>query len=155
MSGGFSPSIVTAIQHASMCSKVVALQAPERLSSPTTSSHFAGKQLPIASLLYLATLGGASLCCMEDKIGSFAPGKSFDALMVSVRPETGNPAIWSMPGEFSHNRDETVADARKRINALLERFLFGGDDRNLLKVFVQGKCIGGTGVHGLLKNWRD
>ena len=89
---------------------------------------------------------------MEDKIGSFAPGKSFDALMVSVRPETGNPAIWSLPGEFSHNRDETVADARKRINALLERFLFGGDDRNLLKVFVQGKCIGGTAVHGLLKN---
>ncbi|KAL5533102.1 hypothetical protein ACEPAF_4878 [Sanghuangporus sanghuang] len=152
VSGGFSPSIVTAIQHASMCSKMVALQIAGRPSLSAKSSRFAGKQLPIATLLYLATLGGASLCCMENKIGSFAPGKSFDALIVSVRPETGNPAIWSMPGEFSGARNQTEEEAKKRLDALLEQFLFGGDDRNILKVFVQGKCIGGTLLRGPLKN---
>ncbi|KAL5490342.1 hypothetical protein ACEPAI_5175 [Sanghuangporus weigelae] len=152
VSGGFSPSIVTAIQHASMCSKMVALQTAGKPSLPTKSSRFAGKQLPIATLLYLATLGGASLCCMENKIGSIAPGKSFDALIVSVRPETGNPAIWSMPGEYSDTRNQTEEEAKKRLDALLERFLFGGDDRNILKVFVQGKCIGGMALRGSLKN---
>ncbi|KAL5511607.1 hypothetical protein ACEPAH_4824 [Sanghuangporus vaninii] len=152
VSGGFSPSIVTAIQHASMCSKMVASQIAGEQSLPAKSSRFAGKQLPIATLLYLATLGGASLCCMENKIGSFAPGKSFDALIVSVRPEANNPAIWSMTGEFSGTRNQTEEEAKKRLDALLERFLFGGDDRNILKVFVQGKCIGGTLLRGSLKN---
>ncbi|EJD05871.1 guanine deaminase [Fomitiporia mediterranea MF3/22] len=148
VSGGYSPSILTAIQHASICSKMVAVQseidvdvgAPER-------PGFANKQLPIATLLYLATLGGASLCCMEDKIGSFAPGKSFDALIVSARPETGNPSMWSLSDEFleicSTSRPRGGSEAKQALDALLERFLFCGDDRNILKVFVQGRCIGG------------
>ncbi|THH07287.1 hypothetical protein EW145_g3472 [Phellinidium pouzarii] len=157
VSGGFTPSILTAIQHASICSKMVAVQfaATAATTQPTSDSHsqFANKQLPLATLLYLATMGGASLCCMTDKIGSFAPGKSFDALLVSGRPETKNPAMWSLPDDFmeSSNRGNHYdgEKARRRLDEMLERFFFGGDDRNILRVFVQGNCIGGTALHSL------
>ncbi|KAL5533103.1 hypothetical protein ACEPAF_4879 [Sanghuangporus sanghuang] len=151
VSGGFLPSMITAIQHASICSKMVALQSKD--SNDPSDETFAGKPLKISTLLYLATLGGASLCCMEDKIGSFVKGKSFDALIVSVRTETGNPAIWSPRDEFSRGGGKFVSDdydeavASKTLDTWLERFFFGGDDRNIRKVFVQGKCIGGKHVH--------
>lgn len=142
VSGGFSPSMLNAIQNASICSKMVALQsAIEPTNLSFSKSNFSGKQLSIATLLYLATLGGASLCCMEDKIGSFAVRKSFDALIVSVRAETENPSIWSATDGDTKNCQGH--DIEKRLDAQLERFLFGGDDRNILKVYVQGKCIGG------------
>ena len=93
-------------------------------------------------------------------IGSFAPGKSFDALIVGVRPEMGNPSIWSLPEEFlnigsdskSRHHSGSGEEAKTRLDGLLERFLFGGDDRNILKVFVQGRCIGGTAVKDTLRN---
>lgn len=113
--------------------------------APNPDSHFANKQLKIASLLYLATMGGASLCCMEDKIGSFAPGKSFDALLVDVGGESKNPSIWyGYEHSSSLNTKGCSSDLRseeERLKTMLERFLFGGDDRNILNVFVQGRCI--------------
>ena len=138
VSGGFSPSILTAIQHASIASKVVGIQHP---TEPTAANSYAGRQLPLAALLYLATLGGARVCGLEDCIGSFAPGKAFDALLVSVRSDTGNPGLWSV------DRDEELkvkhADS-KELEVWLERFLFTGDDRNIRKVYVQGRWIGGA-----------
>jgi guanine deaminase len=84
-------------------------------------------------LLYLATVGGAQVCCLADHTGNFAPGKSFDALLVNVRQGHGNPGLWG------------VNEAGKEeLEALLERFLFCGDDRNIKRVYVQGRMIGGT-----------
>ncbi|KAH8117386.1 guanine deaminase [Phellopilus nigrolimitatus] len=158
VSGGFSPSILTVIQLASICSKMVAVQSSASPAPPfDAQSQFANKQLPLATLLYLSTMGGASLCCMADKIGSFAPGKSFDALIISTRPETRNPAVWSLSDDVFETKNTTkVFDdekARNKIDRLLERFLFGGDDRNIMKVFVQGNCIGGSALHSLAKEF--
>ncbi|KAI0082846.1 guanine deaminase [Panus rudis PR-1116 ss-1] len=150
VSGGFSPSILTAIQHASMCSKVVALMDPLSQTAPV---GFTSRQLPVPTLLYLATLGGASLCNLEDKIGSITPGKSFDALLVSVRSDAGNPAIWGADwdervgvrgsgGEPGDEGGRGKSDTEE-LEGLLERFLFCGDDRNIRRVYVQGKVIGG------------
>lgn len=122
---------------------MVAIQSP--LTSEF-STRFAGKQLKLESLLYLATMGGASLCCMEDKIGSFAPGKAFDALLVDLQPEETNPAVWYSPEHGSSCIHDPILESKereKRLKGLLERFLFGGDDRNILNVFVQGNCIKG------------
>lgn len=96
-------------------------------ASPFTS----GQGLPVATLLYLATLGGASLCNLEDHIGSFAPEKQFDALYVSLR-KGANPAVW-----FEDGRDESLEQQ-------LERFLFGGDNRNIRNVWVRGRLVGGA-----------
>jgi guanine deaminase len=68
-------------------------------------------------------------------VGSFAPGKSFDALFVSVRSEVGNPNIWGV------NEDEV--EGREALEGILEKFLFCGDDRNITRVYVQGRLIGG------------
>ena len=136
--------MLTVIQHASMCSKMVATH----LSSPTNgkAGDFTDKQLSIPTLLYLATMGGAELCCLQDKVGSFKQGKSFDALLVSTHPEHGNPSVWGTHDEYAQSDLKRIDQerAKKELDARLEKFLFGGDDRNIQKVFVQGKLIGGV-----------
>lgn len=47
----------------------------------------------------MATLGGASLCGLDDKIGSFEVGKAWDALLVDLAPERGNASLWWDPEE--------------------------------------------------------
>lgn len=131
--------MLTVIQHASICSKMVAVHTPSKLDS-SVESVFANKQLPIPTLLYLATMGGAQLCNLDHMTGNFALGKSFDALLVSTRLEAGNPGVVE-PGDHIH---PPGTDDEERLHEHLERFLFCGDDRNILRVFVQGKCIGGS-----------
>lgn len=161
-SGGYSPSILSTVQHASIASKVLAMAAADKkcnCSKVESQSHgrhgtcecadkkhpgrFADERLSLASLLYLATLGGAHVCCLQDRIGSFAKGKAFDALLVSVRDETGNHGMWG----YNSDRDLTVGvtaqSADQNLTEWLERFLFCGDDRNIRRVIVQGNIIGG------------
>jgi len=136
VSGGFSPSILTEIQHASIASKVLSFQAPP---TSTFAPTYAGRQLPLATLLHLATLGGAQVCGLEDRIGSFAPGKAFDALVVSVHSDAGNPGLWGADLD-----DSLHVEPAKELEVWLERFLFTGDDRNIKRVYVQGRWIGGA-----------
>ncbi|RDB22164.1 Guanine deaminase [Hypsizygus marmoreus] len=170
VSGGFSPSILVAVQHASIASKVYAVQHAQRKRDkeakakevdddgieipaitpiptpapappPTcTPPTFTNRQLPVPTLLHLATLGGASVCALDHAIGSFAVGKSFDALLVNTRNDAGNPALWSP--------DHDPALGRERLEGLVERFLFCGDDRNVERVWVAGVCVGGTAWRG-------
>jgi guanine deaminase len=99
---------------------------------PAVQGDFTNRQLSVASLLYLATLGGAEVCNLEHSVGSFSVGKTFDALVVSVRNDAGNPAIWGFDS------------APRSLEGMLEQFFFCGDDRNISRVYVQGKLIGGT-----------
>jgi guanine deaminase len=137
-SGSFSASILTVIQHASMASKIVAIQSRQPPNNHT-KPKFAGRQLSIATLFYLATLGGAEVCDIDKQVGSFAAGKSFDALVVNTRDDAGNPGLWGADTESS----EVMKPA---LDALLERFLFCGDDRNIARVYVQGKLVGGRAL---------
>lgn len=57
------------------------------------------------------------------------PGKEFDALLVSLKPERGNPGVWWTKGDT--------------LEGMLERFLFGGDDRNIESVWVRGRGVSG------------
>ncbi|KAK7054674.1 hypothetical protein VNI00_003137 [Paramarasmius palmivorus] len=109
---------------------------PCRLVETTKGAGYKDQQLSLQALLYLATLGGARVCDLEDQIGSFAPGKSFDALVVDVRNSAGNPALWGV--------DSEPANTDSGLDGMLERFFFCGDDRNISSVYVQGRLIGGT-----------
>jgi guanine deaminase len=124
-----------------MCSKAVALQPSPKGAK---KGQFAREQLPVATLLYLATLGGAHVCALEKRVGSFAPGKAFDALLVSTRAECGNPAVWGPDVDDALGLGTRGADAKAQLDGMLERFLFGGDDRNIRRVYVEGKVIGGA-----------
>ncbi|KAK0239932.1 hypothetical protein EDD85DRAFT_467981 [Armillaria nabsnona] len=128
VSGGYSPSILNSVQTASIAAKVIAMQTA---GSKPTSGKFSDRQLSVATLLYLATLGGAEVCDLKERVGSFAPGKSFDALIINVSGKGGDPCIWGV--------GENIG-----LEGMLERLLFCGDDRNIAKVFVQGKLVGGT-----------
>jgi guanine deaminase len=119
------------IQDASKISKALAGD-----KDPTKQpGKYTNRVLSIATLLYLATLGGADLCDMKDTLGSFASGKSFDALLVSTQSPNSSPALW-VP--------EDCTAGENGLRKLFERFLFCGDDRNIAKVWVQGKLVGGT-----------
>jgi len=157
VSGGFAPSILVAVRDASTASKIVSFQKntadiaraasalppaeliPPPPIAPLPAAEFSEAHLSLATLLHLATLGGASLCSLEDTIGNFLPGKAFDALLVSLRPETGNPCVWW------EDEDDPKAVTADELQSMLETFFFAGDDRNIVSVWVQGRLIGGTG----------
>jgi guanine deaminase len=169
VSGGFSPSILTAIQHASIAAKVVALTSPTK---PLNEDSFTSQPLAIATLFWLATLGGAQVCNLENKVGSLEVGKSFDAIVVNIRNTPASPhspipppnlGLWGVGddedvGIETRRRKDDVGAAdgdagadvgledmlRQELDAMLERLLFCGDDRNLRRVYVQGRWIGGT-----------
>ncbi|KAF6763773.1 guanine deaminase [Ephemerocybe angulata] len=122
VSGGFSVSILSEIQHASMASKV--LQFTNAAAIDTTLEGRGRKK----------------------HIGSFAPGKSFDALVVS--PSGKQIGMWGS-GEKIRSTEESESPTEKRdLDEWLERFLFCGDDRNVDRVYVQGRWIGGRSFTG-------
>ncbi|SPO35978.1 related to guanine deaminase [Pseudozyma flocculosa] len=92
--------------------------------------------LTIATLFYLATLGGAEVCSMASKIGSLDPGKEFDALLVHTTSQWGPSGYTGNPGCFVEE-DDALAD-------VFEKWLFTGDDRNIGTVFVRGRVVGGA-----------
>ncbi|KAJ3511884.1 hypothetical protein NLJ89_g3848 [Agrocybe chaxingu] len=141
VAGGFNISILNAIQNASVAAKVCSFQARDSSTLQPAQQEFANKALSIPTLLYLATAGGAAVCGLENQVGSFAPGKSFDALLVSVREEAGNGGLWGLAGSLSSDVSED--ERKKLLEGWLERFLFCGDDRNISRVYVQGRFIGG------------
>ena len=158
VSGGFSPSILTAVQHASMCSKVVAMAAsasaaaasafssPASSSAPNPNARFADRQLPVPTLLHLATLGGAQVCELAGRIGSLEAGKAFDALVVSLATDA-NPGAWSVALDDAldvQRGGEGPEAERRELESMLERFLFTGDDRNIRRVYVDGRWVGGV-----------
>ncbi|CAE6444620.1 unnamed protein product [Rhizoctonia solani] len=150
-SGGFSPSILTAVRDAGFASKVIGMTAVGSLPSPYAESPYADsdkladKTLPLSALLHLSTLGGAQLCNLEQMVGSIEVGKEFDALWVNVRPDAGNPGIWAnLEKEVKSGEGEEKGMPPDTLEALLEKFFFCGDDRNVRKVWVKGQLVSGA-----------
>ncbi|KAI1299764.1 hypothetical protein F5Y03DRAFT_365608 [Xylaria venustula] len=114
--GGFSSSILDAMRQA-----IVASNAREVMSQGKD------KGLSTSEVFYLATLGGARVCCLEDKIGNFAVGKEFDALLIDSKS--------SAPGVM------TMIEEHDTIDIIFDKFVMTGDDRNIKKVFVCGRQV--------------
>jgi len=85
-SGGYSPSILETARQASNVSRHVCMK-----STVTTEKT---PQLSLGEILFLATLGGAQVCALQDKIGNFLVGKEFDALLIDPNAEGGNVDIF-------------------------------------------------------------
>lgn len=75
--------------------------------------------------LWLATAGGAAALDMSSRVGTFAVGKEFDALLVDSTAAGGPFDV------FGDENDELA----------FEKFLNLGDDRNLAEVYVAGVCV--------------
>ncbi|CAD6953715.1 unnamed protein product [Tilletia controversa] len=150
VSGGFGIGMLSAVREASVVAKVIDFSRVSRdgpdesqAQEDTTAAVAASPKhdltkgpLPIATLFYLATMGGAELCALEHRIGSLEVGKDFDALLVRTMPADApfksgqNPNMWREEGD-------TLSD-------VFERWLFCGDDREIASVFVRGRQVGGS-----------
>lgn len=113
--GGFSSSVLDAMRQA-----LIASNAREVMSEGKD------KGLAIEELFYMATLGGARVCSLEGKVGSFAVGKEFDACLVSTLVE---------------DQVMTMVEPDDTLKVVFEKFIMTGDDRNIANVFVRGRRV--------------
>jgi guanine deaminase len=121
VAGGFSPSMLDAFRCALHTSS-----AREHL--PKLGGETPKPVLSWRESLYLMTQGGADALSIGDRVGTFEVGKEFDAISVDHTVKNSPYDLFDM--------DTTTSK--------LEKFLFIGDDRNIMDVYVQGKRIGGS-----------
>jgi guanine deaminase len=115
--GGYSSSILEAMKQAFIVSN--AQQMLTKGQDPALSLYEG---------FFLATLGGAQVCGLDDRIGNFAVGKEFDALEI-------HSIDLDLPGVMSPVEEEDSTQV------IFEKFLMTGDDRNIVRVYVRGRSV--------------
>ncbi|KAG8467977.1 hypothetical protein KFE25_007029 [Diacronema lutheri] len=123
VSGGWSASMLDAIRQSVITSNLVSRMPDEE--QPTRK----WKPLSWQETLWLATQGGANVLGLGDVTGGLEPGRQFDALLVDVAPLCG--------GSFCVFDEDDVLTS-------LEKFLFTGDDRHIISVYVAGRRVAGA-----------
>ncbi|KAF8862569.1 guanine deaminase [Acephala macrosclerotiorum] len=122
VSGGYSPSILEAVRQALLVSRHVAMEGDDE------------SKLSIEEVLYLGTKGGAKVVGLEDKIGGFGVGMEWDAQLIglgSVEKGEVDEESTSPVDIFGwEDWDEMIA-----------KWVFNGDDRNTLAVWVKGRLV--------------
>lgn len=101
---------------------------------PETKSNMKYQPMTYQQALFLATLGGAQTCGLENKIGNFVKGKEFDALVIDVY--VGSVDKFNIPAKVSENWNEEF-----KFHQMIQKFVYVGDDRNIAEVYVQGKQV--------------
>ncbi|XP_067938230.1 guanine deaminase-like [Watersipora subatra] len=121
VSGGYNPSILDSIRKSTEVSKLISLIKGDYCNRPNE------KEIPVdyRVAFFLATLGGAEVMGLQDRIGNLEKGKEFDALRVKVGVEDG-------PIDSFGSRDS---------DSLIQAFLYCGDDRNITEIYVAGRRI--------------
>lgn len=138
VAGQYQPRKPHSIATSNLNTTQVSQSVQDPASSLTTKAtiDFTKGPLSIATLFYLATLGGAEVCAMASRIGSLEVGKEFDALLVQTTSHWGPAGYTGNPGCFVEE-DDTLPD-------VFEKWMFTGDDRNIGTVFVRGRVVGGA-----------
>jgi len=126
VSGGYSPSILEMARHAIWVSRYVAMSDGD------------AAKLSSEEALHLATLGGAHVVGLQDKIGNFEVGKEWDAQMISFGQVDVDSVV--------HEEHEGPVDVfgweswEDRVN----KWFYNGDDRNTIAVWVKGRLVHST-----------
>ncbi|WAR27251.1 GUAD-like protein [Mya arenaria] len=107
ISGGYHPSMLNAIRTAVFVSNIHHIEA----------EHANYKALSVHEAFRLATLGGAKALGLDNRIGNFAVGKDFDALLID--PSADGSHVDVLP-------DDSFSDS---------------DDRNILSIYVAGRKV--------------
>ncbi|KAI6654931.1 Guanine deaminase [Oopsacas minuta] len=115
VSGGYTVSMLEVMRQTLIASTCISFQTQDPAYRP----------LDYREAFHLATLGGARVLGLEDKVGSFEEGKEFDALLVDV----------------NSLRSQIRADPGLSVSEKFQKFFFNGDDRNILEVFVSGRRV--------------
>lgn len=112
VAGGYSHSMLDAIRKAMDTSKYISMHHPNY------------QTLSYKEIFRLATLGGSQALGLQDTTGNFEVGKEFDALLIS--PVSDGPF-----DAFANDSNEDI----------VQKFLYLGDDRNIVEVYVAGKKV--------------
>ncbi|KAI5949604.1 hypothetical protein KGF54_005482 [Candida jiufengensis] len=128
VSGGFDSNILQMIKSSILVSHHLSMK------NPTNKEDI---RLNLSNALYMSTMGGAKAVGLQDKIGSFKVGKKFDAQLIDLSSSGSNIDIfdWHLPN------DTKEEDNLKKINDLLGKWIFSGDDRNTIKVWCNGRLV--------------
>ncbi|XP_005004801.1 guanine deaminase [Cavia porcellus] len=117
VAGGYSYSMLDAIRRALMASKALLINKVNE------------KSLTLKEVFRLATLGGSQALGLDNEIGNFEVGKEFDALLIN--PKASDSPIDLFCADFASDASDAV----------IQKFFFLGDDRNIEEVYVGGKQV--------------
>lgn len=126
ISGGYSPSILSTARHAILVSRHVSMRTKREAD-----------KLSVNEALYLATMGGAQSCCLERELGTFEVGKKWECQLISLDEANSPIDIFKWEDETESNTFQNNID----------RWVFNGDDRNVRKVYVSGRCVVDKSTH--------
>lgn len=128
VSGGFHPSILENVRQAVWTSRHLALQ---------TSDDDA--KLSTEEALYLATRGGAAVVGLEGKVGAFEVGMEWDAQMIHL----GVVSEGGVGGEEGVAGEDGPVDVFgwESWGERIEKWVYSGDDRNTIAVWVRGRLV--------------
>jgi guanine deaminase len=130
VSGGFHPSILENVRQAIWVSRHLSIETGAESDKLSTEEA-----------LYLSTRGGAAVVGMEDKVGAFEVGMEWDAQMIDL----GEVDEEGSGGEFGGPVDvfgwESWGDK-------IEKWVYSGDDRNTVAVWVKGRLVHRTARYG-------
>jgi guanine deaminase len=131
IAGGYNPSMPGVGRLATLADRTESFMSVHRTRPPGEewpAPHAPSRdawRVDWVYALHLATAGGAEALVLGDEIGKFEHGMQFDALLVDV----------ALDGQaFEYWADEPLAEQA-------ERWWNTGDERNLCKVWVQGRDV--------------
>ncbi|KAI4930916.1 uncharacterized protein J4E92_004750 [Alternaria infectoria] len=129
VSGGNSPSVLENVRQAIWVSRHLCIQTSKDRAKLSTEEA-----------LFLATRGGAAVVGMQDKVGGFEIGMEWDAQMISlgVVGEDG-----CRDGAFEEGPVDVFG--WESWSDLVEKWVYSGDDRNTVAVWVKGRLVHRTG----------
>lgn len=127
-SGGYSSSALDSMRSAITGSKALYFQY-------NRSEEWA--HLDYDSALYLATKGSADIMGLGNTIGLIKPGYQWDALEIDILAPGSPPAM-------DFNTEAGKHGPKYTFDQIVSKFIYEGDDRNIVKVWVDGQKVKDT-----------
>jgi len=127
VSGGFHPSILENVRQAIWVSRHLSIETGAESDKLSTEEA-----------LYLSTRGGAAVVGLESKVGGFEVGMEWDAQMIDLGEvdEQGNGGSFGGPVDVF---------GWESWGEKIEKWVYSGDDRNTVAVWVRGRLVHRTG----------
>lgn len=139
VSGGNRMSILDAIRsaldvshHLNFIKKQNVIGTGEVANKSEDNSKY--EPLNYKQAIFLGTLGGAQALNLDEKVGNFLIEKDFDALLIDIY--SGCQDEFDLPKKLTEK-----LSADEKFQQMIQRFIYNGDDRSILHVFVQGRQV--------------
>ena len=121
-------------------------------SSSLSVASLSHRPLSVAEAFHLCTVGSAQVLGLGKYLGNLRPNKKLDCQVIDLNTENSPVDLFSLSSSVSVSLSTSLSEREKdrekerergkeRVKMLFEKYLFTGDDRNVIKVFVNGRCV--------------